>query len=605
MKKQVNKKTAQRASQSVVLGVTVAGTALLAGCAASTSSTSSSTTSSDITISGKMSATSTSARQVVSNGRLIESNSGGQSAVDISTYKASCVTLSTSPTAGTGSFDSTGKFSVKITGGKGAKVGCFILDSSESVVATMVFKDSTKKSMSGTSSTSTSTALSDDAELGELTLDLDTGKVEVDTSKIVTASGASAVATTTVSSDAFDFSGSWKIGEYADASTDEKKLYKVKLCDDTHKNADGTDCNGPPKDQVIFVKRATGKASDGSNAYGLMLWESDDAHKACSGGGSDRYLGQSFASIKTGTGVDFTDSGLKGEEFTFTSTVTISGASQTLTDGWKASGATAQWEQRNCAPTSDGGHKCTDGAGKTRTDYGGGCQVTSTGKALQIQSNEWSSVVISSCTSSTDSATGIISNSCTGTFNSTAITCKNKYKEDTGFNHSTVASVVSAGALCSSISATTYPMLQLQCYANYYYMFVQNAKSRSGCFKNTRFNYAATTAADFLGESSNPTPDALIFRNLVEYASDGLSATMYDEHEEYRGIRTQDNGKESFTNCKVFTQESLIFSKLDATSMKMVYKSSTKNASKDKPACEAAYGGTGKEDAFLIKLTKQ
>lgn len=605
MKKQVNKKTAQRATQSVVLGVTVAGTALLAGCAASTTS-SSSTTSSDITISGKMSATSSSARQVVSNGRLIESGAGGQSAVDISTYKASCVTLSTSPTAGTGSFDSAGKFSVTITNGKGAKVGCFILDSTESVVATMVFKDSSKKSMSGSSSTSSSTALSDDADLGDLTLDLDTGKVEVDTSKIVTASGASAVATTTVSADAFDYSGNWKIGEYANATTEEKKLYQTTLCDDTHKKADGTDCNGPPKDMTIHLKRVTGKASDGSAAFGLMLWESEDAFKACSGGGSDRYLGQTFASVKTGTGIDFTDSGLKGEAFTFSSSVTISNASQTLTDGWKASGATAQWDQRNCVPTSDNGHKCTDGAGKTRTDYGGGCKVTSTGKPLQIQGDDWSNVTWSSCSNSADATTGITTNTCTGTFNSSGITCTNKYKEDTGFDYSTVSSIVSRGALCSSINSTLYPVVQLQCYANYYHQYVQQAQSRSGCYKDVRFNYAATTPANFLGsEAENPRPNGLVFRNILEYAPDGLSASLYDEHEEYRGIRTMDNGKESFTNCKVFTQESLLFSKIDATSVKMVYKSSSKNASKDKPACEAAYGGTGKEDAFLFKLTKQ
>ena len=70
----------------------------------------------------------------------------------------------------------------------------------------MVFKDDSKKSLSGDSSSKDKLALSGEVGLGAIVLDLETGLAEVDVAQI-----SSGVVDTTVSvTDAFDFTGTYK-----------------------------------------------------------------------------------------------------------------------------------------------------------------------------------------------------------------------------------------------------------------------------------------------------------------------------------------------------------------------------------------------------------
>jgi hypothetical protein len=235
------------------------------------------------------------------------------------------VSFSFPPVAGTGDVGGDGKFSLSLAA-SGTSIGCFVLDSAQSVLGTMVFKDPSKKTLGGEGKTSDRMAFgSGDSDLGQITLDLDTGKVEVDIRQIaVKRKDISGIA---ASGEAFDFTGTYR---FASPGLDTLPTGYQSLCtmaeqeaadSDGQENHEDKRCDGPVLEMPIYFKRIAGRSTaDGSPVYALSAWQSENLDNACG-----RKLGFSYDQAKA-FGVDFSTSGVAEGEPTWASA---------FADGWK------------------------------------------------------------------------------------------------------------------------------------------------------------------------------------------------------------------------------------------------------------------------------
>jgi hypothetical protein len=492
---------------------------------------------------------------------------------------------------------SDGSFSVSLPSSQYKKISCSFLDSSGALVGDIVYQDTSKKSLSGGASTDNSVSLASSAALGSLTLDTDGGEAVVDKSTL----GSAAVSASVSAANAFDFTGAWTIGEVPTAemsAADKAAKFSNTLCAD-HENSD---CSGPPKGQEIYLKRIVGKDTSGNDAYGMMVWQSAGSFEAC---GSK--LGNSYESLKTETGVDFSSSGVAEGNYGYASSVNVTladgtSSTATLSEGWKLSTAKAMWTMMDCGPVavgSENGWQCTDTAGKKQINLGGGCKVTSTGKAVQPKDSEWSN--INTCNSAGPDANGFYTSTCTGTIASGAVSCTNKFKQDSDFNWNNVATIISSGQLCSSIaeSSNKLKLAKLQCYANAYW----SQRPSGGCMKKIQTDFSAEDPENFISDSERP--ENLIFANLFQYNPDGLSGGMFSRDISYRGVRLNSNGQDTWVNCKVKEVGALSFSKVSDSKLKANYISTTTlaEAAGVKPACDANFGNS-KVEKFVFYLSK-
>ncbi len=194
-------------------------------------------------------------------GKLIKGTSplGTQSAVakirslqePLANYKLYCVTFEDSPHAASGTADNTGAFSLTIDAA-GVPFGCFVLDSSGKHVADLIFA----QGLTPGAPTSGTIILTDSADIGTITVDLDKGIAVVDISSV-----------SRQKIDApFDPTGTWKLTCTSPADD------PVYTC--------------PPPDEMpeyIFLDRISGTLPDNSKIYGLGVWASEGHYNKCGG----------------------------------------------------------------------------------------------------------------------------------------------------------------------------------------------------------------------------------------------------------------------------------------------------------------------------------
>ncbi len=549
------------------------------------------------------------------------------STVSVDDLNVYCVSFTLPPVAGTGDVGQDGAFSVSIAT-TGVSVGCFILDSSQSVLGTLVFKDPSKNSVGGSSSTSDRLALDGgESNLGAITLDLDSGKAEVDISKITVKKKdtSSAVA------NAFDFTGTYK---FSKADSLPGKGYASPCTMQEAQAARQTPgpnaCEGPMLDMPIYLKRVTGKSTtDGSTLYALAAWQSQGMDTTCG-----NKLGFTYEQGKA-HGVDFSASGV-GEG-------SMSWASG-YADGWKnTASATAsfpymdmeqvdnfhgypgmkqyftQYIAWNCTNTG-----CQPGTTPTTGVTGfmfnantkdSGCR-DSDGKPVQ-NFNDWRSLTCKQ----EDAGEGLRKNTCSGTYNSKAITCTNVggaflvsggtestlqnamvrfSPDDPSKNDFSI--LLAKSALCSSANTSTErgKLAQLRCYADYNQQNMHGPQSAAAnaCVRDVQVNWAAKTAAEFIIGGDGPQkPLGQHIFDRFEFDSD-TSGSVRSERASVRGVQAGDN----FTDCPVTEVFAMSIKKIDGSSDLYGEIQMTTKSTSAKPACKSLDGGSKK---LAFKLLKQ
>ena len=217
-----------------------------------------------------------------------------------------CVSFEIPPKAGTGDVDGEGKFSLTIAAND-VSIGCFV-QKGEATLATMVFEDTDSKDVSGSSKKDGRMAFSGNASLGTIKLDVATGKAVADVTNL------KSQLKRFEGSDGFNPTGTWKLRATDNVPTGYQTI--------------GSSENGPQDGQEVFMKRLDGKTVDGGKpAYGIGIWQSEEAFKNCG-----QRLGFNNAEDKEAVGVDFEGSGLTDGPFSWKTG---------WTDGWKADSATS------------------------------------------------------------------------------------------------------------------------------------------------------------------------------------------------------------------------------------------------------------------------
>ncbi len=552
--------------------------------------------STDLTVSGTLSLTSSASLN------LTGTSANGVSANDLSVY---CVTFSVPPTAGTGEVDSNGTFTLSVPNGKGASIGCFILKGEEQL-GTIVFKDTTEKSLDGTDSENQRAAFSDNASFGTISFDVDTGKAAVDLATVTTTQKTSAA-----DAAGFDFSGSY---EFADAGVTPPTGYSA---------IPTTRQDGPSVGFPIYIKRIEGQDSTtGAAVYGIMVWESQEKFSTACGG----KLGMSYADAETHGKVNLRNSGIPEGSFTFS--WTTNGA-----DGWKNPNATTSRQMPSMQKTTVDGYTGNAQFVTSGFNYGSGtcasatdcfmfnaetaeagCRNTTTGKPVMV--SDWSG--ISNCTNTAVGTTNLLNKSdCTGTYNSEPVRCVHiggffkgginaptKPTVTTWPQWPTNFQVTAANTLCSSMTSDT--MGQLRCYAEALRDAERNPANANLCIRRVNFNWGAQSASDFILPDNGP---AKAFGEYVfeKFRYDSpTSGTFGQEEVRYEGINTG-NG---WTDCRMIERMQMSLRKIDDAGNllgEMIIEERNADA---KPACAAAFanGNSGKSvsvQKMIFKLNKK
>lgn len=267
------------------------------------------------------------------------------------TYTLYCVTFEESPKPGIGNVNpDTGEFKLTLENAKNKAFGCFVRNGT-TTVATLTFEDTASKGMDGSSLKSGSLSLAGDATF-DITLDLDKGIAVANVTEIKDEMSE-------VSGDLFDPSGDWVV----EAMTDTPDGYDGPCA------TPGQDCQGPAEGQHLYMKRLEGKtftpdaacqaavdantfngSTDTCNGtpgndpvYGLMVWASKTAFDSCGG-----VLGMTENDARAHANVTFEGSEFTTGAFTWSTEVTVDSVLYHLTDGWKATEATATYVMSNC-----------------------------------------------------------------------------------------------------------------------------------------------------------------------------------------------------------------------------------------------------------------
>lgn len=579
----------------------------LGGCAKTTSDSASS-----LTLSGTLSSGST----TIINSLLPRLDDGLKAfsraaLLSFSGYTFKCITLTTPPTTYEGSVSSSGAFSASIP--KDTPVRCAFYNSSGTLVATLALTKSGSKGLGGSTASVDSFAPNGDTSLGTVTFDADSGV-------------ASGVATSGLLQEGTYFSLD---GNYIVASLGSSLPSGY---DDVCASS-STNCNGPKAGEPLYIKTFEGynftpdstcstaatnstlTSSDTCNGttgstkkYAMHVWDSSTRFTACG-----TPLGFSNTEAKGYGNIDF--SGLSGVTLsapTWSTSVSKSGSTINLTEGWKATNdAKTQWGFNNCRADSVNGtpaFRCTDAQGDYRIELPGGC--TYNGSAFAPANNDWSTVNWGSagCTEAAHpTVSGFTRQTCSPTYTPSGggaaqtISCVQNYAIYQS-NGTLVTSnpwsvfdwnstqIVAQNTLCSDAAFNSYPLQRLQCYADYFWKNLGDSVARSNtsvCLPQIQTNWNATTAAEFIQNSGPQRAVGHHLANVVEFLP-GNAATVRETHTGYRGVRVTDGTGNSYTNCRVTERMTITMTKYNSAGDLMVmFVSETKNLSTDVNACVA------------------
>ena len=571
---------------------------------------------------------------------------------DLSVY---CVSFTLPPIAGTGAINAEGKFSVTLDTA-GVSVGCFILDAEKAILGTMVFKDDSAKDLNGAAKTDDRFALEGGAsDLGTITLNLSTGKAEVEVAKIVGKVKDTAAAVV----GAYDFTGKY---EFAASGATAPEGY-ANLCTEAEaqaerqeKDGDGKEkCRGPTVGMPIYLKRISGVVPNTTTpAYGMAFWASKEADIAC---GSK--LGVSYADAKS-RGFDATNSGVAEGDFNWDTA---------LVDGWKDTANArakntlikqetvadfkgypgvkqffSQYRTFTCNP----GSPCSDGEKTVAAGFQffantkeSGCR-TADNKPIQLF--DWKDMT---CTNedlkdSANALTGLRKSTCKKTVDAKEITCTNiggtfleagtpvtnavtRFPDDfvviargpycdknnnktfdgdewpmwSGEGQSCSGGItITPGALCSAITGTSSEekLAQLRCYAEYRGNNDQE-DDFSKCSREVRTNWGAKTPEEFVVTGKAKPKAQFVFEKL-NYDS-ANSASLRGEETDYRGVR---NG-ESWTDCQLNSVFSFSMRKIEGSEDLYGEMIQTETNVSTKPVCVAEFGATA-PTKYMFRMKK-
>lgn len=552
--------------------------ALIVGCGDSSSSSSS--TASTVSISGSITNSTTAltasglylARPSLSDmsvGEIVF----GNAAVTSSGDKVVCITSEPPVARYTATIDSNGNFSMDIP--KGLSVGCEIQSGTDSSTkASFLVSKTSGKDMRGHTQVMDRFVLGSGASLGNISYG-DDKKATITESTF-----GSAIETVAITNP-FNPTGTWTVS----AVDFTLPTGYEGLC-----AANSQDCSGPAAGESLYIKRLDGYewsngARTGNQKYGIMVWGSQQAFQSC---GSK--LGVSYDDAKTYGGIDLTESGVNGGAYNWSTSVTKSGTTYNLTDGWKIASATSSYSINNCQMATVGGlpgWKCTENQGGADGDYqvslGGGCINTATNEAVNVTNwtgmnctNEtltgtFSGYNKNTCTATaldhdSNTATAAINVSCTftsGCFTAAGAAASCDNGSGAGhFNWSNVGTIVAQNALCSSISTADdkHALAQLQCYSNAYWQ-AGISRETTACLPSLRTDYSATSAANFIIAQNGPqkAETEYVFEQL-DYKNDNTASFMMNE-EYSKGAQVNSNGQNMWINCKVAEKFSMTFTK--------------------------------------------
>lgn len=432
-------------------------------------------------------------------------------AVDLSTLKLYCVTFTSPPIPGEGDSDALGNISLLLVGAKDKPFGCFILDSSRAVLATLVIADPDEKSLDGTSSKSGSISFSGSVNLGNILLDIEKGIAVVDKSKITSSDGTSPPQISATSGELFDFTGTWTMtsipdppdGYIAMCTQDEAKACEAYSYGSRPSECDK--CDGPSDGMSIYLKRLKGDKvnADGTKdtttqVYGIMIWESSAAMNDCG-----KKLGFTEADPKTDIGIDFTsyqtEMDLTYGPFIFSDQATLKSGGTTivqLTDGWKAKNdARAKWEMWDWYLDTDG-----------------------TWRTISVEGTQ----------------------------------------------------ILAQDGLCRDITIPTTPDLdknfyavqQLQCYANFYH---EDLNVSGTCIKRIDIDWTAMDPANFL-KDDNTSESLFVFEKFVYTGPSSGTFTQYEERN--GGYRyTDGSNNEQYVDCRISSKFTMSITKVSDTEL--------------------------------------
>ncbi len=170
----------------------------------------------------------------------------------LANYKLYCVTFENSPSAATGTADSSGQFSLSIK--SYTPFGCFVLDASNQHVADLLFAGigTTSGTYSG------SIMLTGNANVGTITVDPSTGMA------VVNVGGVGGVSGNNITGTAFDPTGAWN---FSCTSNVSDPIY-----------------NTCPQDVplAVYLHRISGIfSSDNQRHYGMGVWMSQTTYTTC------------------------------------------------------------------------------------------------------------------------------------------------------------------------------------------------------------------------------------------------------------------------------------------------------------------------------------
>ncbi len=614
------------------LVVATAGAAtLFAACGGSKKKSNNPTTSgelddgAEIDISGKLKLTGTSTAL-----NLLDTGS-----VALADLKIYCVTFSSPPVAGEGAIDGEGNFALTLAAAQQA-VGCFILKGDEQL-GTLVFKDPSKKSMSGSAKTSQREAFSGDTNLGEITLDLATGEAVVDVSQITTTKDT---ATANAADQAYDFTGTYAI-RAADFAMPTGYTTACPAGSRDNRDPNAERCEGPEDGENIWIKRLAGTFTDGgAPAYGIMIWQSENAFNQC---GS--VLGTTYDDLRTTAGVDLSGSGVNEGQFTFI---------QGWEDGWKSPDARLKWSQTKMERGEIGGYKgnkqyfskyrtCTWNNELNRPDCPEtpangysfwvqsdetGCKVD--GKPFQL--NDWRDMRCESenlegglkkntCTKTTEDNKTVSCVNISGHFleNDTPLTpsqnahievrhpedfvvygqgpvCRKSGQQDSQPRWDDREQrcvdntwTLIPGQLCSEMTgdgSDSFRLAQLRCYADGYW---ELAEQVNGCTRRINTNWNAATPEEFLQDNGPAKPENQFIFEGFEYDSP-TSGSFRGTERRFEGIKVGDN----WDDCEVIENMTFSMRRTTPDSADLVVEmiSEYRNVS-SKPACVAHFGDEG------------
>lgn len=263
---------------------------------------------------------------------------------------------------------------------------------------------------------------------------------------------------------------------------------------------------------------------------------------------------------------------------------------------------------------------------------GGGCFNLATGKPVNV--TNWANISHTSNTCTNGTAPGLPStfkrNECTypsidpdgasGTATTMDVKCEHTGGQFTDSNGPTSSELVlspgeylgrpetilAQGAACSTAgtSSTAAILAGYRCYANAYWTARDQADG-GGCEREYRFNWQATNPWDFVSRDDfKGRPKNAFITNILNYASDGKSATLEDEETESITIPTSQNGS---TFCRVVRKTLISFKSISATKMLVELRENGRMASTD-AACVAAANeaitATGQNQSELTSTLK-